>query len=139
MASKILLALVLLFFSYAVVAQVPAVPGTPKFDQKNCSSKIPTIRSTYSDLRPGKGFTFRLLTNKLSKPRGMVFDTAGNLLVVESGKGITALKLKDEGDICLSVASDPQVVISDRAVRGRGTQYPNCFRCYVLRKAFSKN
>jgi hypothetical protein len=58
---------------------------------------------------PGKGFSSYLLTNVLTAPRGLVFDSEGNLLVsqrVTKGNskenGIFALKLKDEGG-CVSV------------------------------------
>jgi hypothetical protein len=57
----------------------------------------------------GKGFSSYLLTNALTAPRGLVFDSEGNLLVsqrVTKGNakenGIFALKLKDEGG-CVTV------------------------------------
>jgi hypothetical protein len=57
----------------------------------------------------GKGFQSYLLTDKLTGPRGLVFDSEGNLLVsqrVTKGNlkenGIYALKLKDEAG-CVSM------------------------------------
>jgi hypothetical protein len=91
----------LLLFSLAVAAQ-----KTCSTELKSDIVKQPVI---------AKGFTFRLLTKSISKPRQMVFDKSGNLLVVESGKGITALTLKDEGGPCVSVG-DQKLVVNDASV-----------------------
>jgi hypothetical protein len=62
------------------------------------------------------GFSTYVLANKLSSPRGIVFDKEGNLLVLEQFKGVTALTLKEENG-CITVASktaasnDPSVSI----------------------------
>ncbi|CZT50154.1 related to L-sorbosone dehydrogenase [Rhynchosporium secalis] len=51
------------------------------------------------------GVQTRVVINGLKSPRGMVFDTAGNLLVVEQGGGgIRYIKLTDNGgiDVCLT-------------------------------------
>jgi DNA-binding beta-propeller fold protein YncE len=39
------------------------------------------------------GWRAAVITNGLTSPRGIAFDKAGNLLVVQSGKGVSALKL----------------------------------------------
>lgn len=53
-----------------------------------------------------KGFTSYLIQSGLANPRGIAFDTEGNLLVVEKTTAgqVTALKLKEDGG-CVSVAS----------------------------------
>ncbi|KAL8818913.1 MAG: hypothetical protein Q9223_002553 [Gallowayella weberi] len=56
-----------------------------------------------------------LVATGLTKPRSIAFDSAGNLMVVESGVGITNLALQDAGGTCLSVKSR-QAVIEDRDV-----------------------
>ncbi|KAL8727924.1 MAG: hypothetical protein Q9181_005525 [Wetmoreana brouardii] len=56
-----------------------------------------------------------LVATGLTKPRSIAFDTAGNLMVVESGAGITNLVLQDDGDTCLSV-KDRKVVIKNSGV-----------------------
>jgi glucose/arabinose dehydrogenase len=56
-----------------------------------------------------KGFTAYVIARNLTNPRGIVFDKDGNLLVLEKLRGVTALKLKDDGN-CTSVVSKTQVV-----------------------------
>jgi hypothetical protein len=63
----------------------------------------------------------QLVATGLSKPRGIEFDTAGNLLVVEQGTGdLTALTLQDNGG-CVAVSS-MNTVISGQSVSASG--YP---------------
>ena len=88
-------------FAHAVVAQ------------KACSNSLSPANGPPV---VAKGYTARVFANGLTKPRGITFDTEGNMLVVESGKGITALKLKDEGGDCVGVAQQIPVV-SNSAVR----------------------
>jgi len=56
------------------------------------------------------GYTAALVATGLTKPRSIQFDSAGNLLVVEQGAGLTALTLQDNGGACLSVKSSKRVV-----------------------------
>ena len=63
------------------------------------------------------GFSTYVLVNKLSSPRGIVFDNEGNLLVLEQFKGVTALKLKEENG-CVTVASKT-AALNDLAVSVR--------------------
>jgi hypothetical protein len=55
------------------------------------------------------GFSVYVLANKLTSPRGLVFDKEGNLLVLEQLRGVSALKLKEENG-CLTVAAKTAVV-----------------------------
>lgn len=55
------------------------------------------------------GIRAYVLANGLTKPRGIAFDKDDNLLVVEEGKGVTALKFEDSNG-CLSLASKKSVV-----------------------------
>lgn len=85
------LSLVLLLLKYDVVAQT------------TCSDNL--NRQSFQKLIVAPGFRARLVTNNVISPRGMVFDKDDNLLVVEKGVGISALKLKDDGGACVSVAT----------------------------------
>lgn len=58
------------------------------------------------------GWEARLAGTGLTYPRGIKFDTAGNLLVVDRGVGIKALTLQDDGGTCVTVSS-VKVVIAD--------------------------
>lgn len=58
-----------------------------------------TARTRYKlDAAPGWNYT--LIATGLTKPRGVLFDTAGNLLVLEAGKGLTAHTIGADG--CIS-------------------------------------
>jgi glucose/arabinose dehydrogenase len=89
-----------LFFASSVIAQ------------KGCSVNLPP--ATTAPI-VASGFTARVFANGLTKPRGMVFDTEGNLLVVQNGRGIIAIKLKDDGGSCVSAAGT-QSVVADTSV-----------------------
>ncbi|KAK1779667.1 hypothetical protein QBC45DRAFT_392140 [Copromyces sp. CBS 386.78] len=56
------------------------------------------------------GYEARLVATGLKKPRGVIVDSKGRLLVVESGKGITHLTIKDDGWPCLSVEKTTTIV-----------------------------
>jgi hypothetical protein len=51
------------------------------------------------------GFQARLIANGLSKPRGLVVDSAGHLLAVQNGVGVTSFTLAETNG-CVSVASN---------------------------------
>jgi hypothetical protein len=64
------------------------------------------------------GYQIGLVATGLSRPRGIQFDNAGNLLVVEASRdgdpAISALTLNDGGGTCVGEASRKMVV------RGQG-------------------
>ena len=69
------------------------------------------------------GYQMALVATGLTKPRSIAFDTAGNLMVVESGAGISKLALQDDGGNCLSVR-ERTAVVQNREV----TESPACVR-----------
>jgi hypothetical protein len=94
-------------------AFLTSVLSVPALAQSSCSS---TISASYPAPSVARGYAARIVANGLSKPRGMIFDSEDHLLVVESGKGITALTFKDAGGNCLTV-SKSETVIDDKSVR----------------------
>ena len=65
------------------------------------------------------GYQAQVVATGLSDPRGLKFDTAGNLLVIEQGSGdLTALSLSDANG-CVSVKSST-TVNSGSSVSGSG-------------------
>ncbi len=68
-----------------------------------------------SNQRMGTGFTSSVLATGLKTPRGIAFDTEGNLLVAEQqGGSIRRLTLKDEGsNVCVD---SNKVLIADGSV-----------------------
>lgn len=69
-----------------------------------------------SDPQTAPGVTFKVLANDLSKPRGVIADPKGNLLVVEAGaKGVRRIELDDgKGlDTCVTKSSS---LVDDKTV-----------------------
>ena len=56
------------------------------------------------------GYQAALVATGLSKPRSIQFDSSGNLLVVQAGKGISSIQLQDNGGVCVGVKSQKDVV-----------------------------
>jgi hypothetical protein len=85
--------------------------------QTNCSS---SLRPSYS-ATVASGYQIGLVATGLARPRGIQFDKAGNLLVVEAPKvgesAISALTLHDSGGICIGEASR-KAVVRGQAVGG---------------------
>jgi glucose/arabinose dehydrogenase len=68
-----------------------------------------------------KGFTARVVANGVSSPRNMVVDSAGRLLVVEKGIGVTSYNIQD-GD-CVELTRK-EVVVPHTGVRSWLFRYP---------------
>ena len=85
--------LALIFLASSVVAQ-------------KCAS---SLQSSTGAPIVASGYTANVFANRLSGPRGMIVDSAGNLLVVEKGRGISAFKLNEEG-ACVSAGAKSTVV-----------------------------
>lgn len=60
----------------------------------------------------------QVVANKLRDPRGLAFDSAGGLLVVEQGHGISRLSLTGDG-ACVRQNGATQSVIENDQVRVR--------------------
>lgn len=101
--------------------------GHAAFAQKQCGINSDTVSGP---LIAADGYEYQLLVKGLSKPRGIIFDSQGHLLVVESGKGLTALTLKDEGPTsCVRVEANQPVV------EGRADQPVSGQRTYIRRRS----
>ena len=84
-------------FTIAALGQAPSCSKT----LKPTKSVQPTVTS---------GYRMALVATGLTKPRSIQFDTAGNLLVVQSGAGIINLVFQDDGGTCLSVKTQKTVI-----------------------------
>ena len=82
-------------------------PLTAAYTPSDCPVSVSTSVPKPST---APGYEARLVATGLRKPRGIIFDRAGNLLVVESGRGVTALTLKDYGGACVGVESRESLV-----------------------------
>ena len=74
----------------------------------SCSN---SLKPAYPAPSLAPGFEAQLVATNLIKPRGIMFDTAGRLLVVQSGYGLTSLELDDGGGDCVSVNGSHDVVV----------------------------
>ena len=61
------------------------------------------------------GYAAAVVATGLTKPRSVQFDSAGSLLVLEQGKGLSSHVLQDDGDTCVGVKSS-QYLIQDSNV-----------------------
>jgi len=66
---------------------------------------------TYPNPSIAGGYTYQLLTNKLRRPRNLVFDTNGNLLVSGDPDGIFVLKIREGAGGC--VIYDGKTLLED--------------------------
>lgn len=64
------------------------------------------------------GWSYRLIADDFRRPRGIVFDDDGHLLVVDSGVGIVRVQLKDDGETCISVEDKTTIVEDDELNHG---------------------
>lgn len=73
----------------------------------SCSTLTPT-----RGIKPSvaSGYRAAVVTTGVYNPRSIRFDSLGNLLVVNSGVGISSLQLQDGGDLCVSVKSTKTVL-----------------------------
>ncbi|KAF2019529.1 soluble quino protein glucose dehydrogenase [Aaosphaeria arxii CBS 175.79] len=79
---------------------------TPTILGQKCATINPAYAPTW-----GSGFSGRVVMNGLKTPRGLVFDSENNLLVVESGgAGVRYIKLTDNGGNDVCVASSKQLI-----------------------------
>ena len=88
---------------------------TPALAQS--SSSCSTTLMPTSSIKPSvaSGYQAALVATGVSNPRGIVFDSSGNLLVVQSGSGIASLQLQDSGGTCISVKSR-KVILEAKAL-----------------------
>ncbi|KAF2745528.1 soluble quino protein glucose dehydrogenase [Sporormia fimetaria CBS 119925] len=73
-----------------------------------CSS---TISAVHGDPSVAPGWRAQVVASGLNKPRSIVVDPAGRLLVVELGYGISRLNLDEGEGPCVRAAGEKEVVI----------------------------
>ncbi|KAH8808606.1 hypothetical protein F5884DRAFT_377928 [Xylogone sp. PMI_703] len=81
-------------------------------------SKCPTLSSSYPAPVASQGWQYQLVAANLTKPRGIVFDNNGGLLVVQQGAGIVHLQLADGGSTCVGLAKKTFLVNSTNLNHG---------------------
>lgn len=74
-----------------------------------------SLTASYPAPSLASGYQAQLVANRLRRPRSIIFDSEGNLLVVEAGRGITGLTFQESGNGCLSVSAT-KAIINDTSV-----------------------
>jgi hypothetical protein len=75
--------------------------------QQNC---VNTLHPNYNKPVVAGGWTYRLIASGFTRPRSIIFDQKGALLLVDSRIGIVHTTFEDYGGTCLSV-SEKKVLI----------------------------
>jgi len=70
------------------------------------------LKASYPAPVLSNGWSAQLIAQGLTKPRSILFDAAGNLLVVQQGSGIIHLSFNDGGTTCLEVAKKTTLIDS---------------------------
>ena len=84
------------------VALLAATTGAQSSSGSPSAACSPTLTAGYAAPSVASGYAARLVATGLTSPRGIKFDTDGNLLVVEEGVGITALRFDEGSGSCVS-------------------------------------
>ncbi|MCJ1443437.1 MAG: hypothetical protein MMC23_003935 [Stictis urceolatum] len=79
--------------------------------QSSCSNSIAPTKSIQPSV--ASGYEYAVVATGLTSPRSVVFDSSGNLLVLEAGKGLSSHVIQDDGGTCVSIKSSKNM-ISDR-------------------------
>lgn len=88
--------------------------------QQSCDSN--TLEVSYPKPTAADGWSYRLVAQDLRKPRGIVFDSEGGLLVIDQGAGLAHFSLEDNGGTCVSV-SKKTALMDNEDVSENTTQY----------------
>ena len=99
-----------------VVAAVILLLALPLSDAQCSNSLTPTNNIKTS---VASGYAAAVVATGLTAPRSLQFDSAGSLLVLEQGKGLSSHVIEDDGGACVGIKSS-QYLIQDTNVCSRG-------------------
>ncbi|KFA66578.1 hypothetical protein S40285_07309 [Stachybotrys chlorohalonatus IBT 40285] len=83
--------------------------------QDECSN---SLEVSYPAPVAADGWSYRLVANNFTRPRGLLFDADGNLLLIDAGVGLVHLTLRDDGGSCLSVEETTTLVENENLNHG---------------------
>ncbi|KAM0390557.1 hypothetical protein ACHAQC_007728 [Fusarium culmorum] len=83
---------------------------------QDCSFK--TLKTSYPSPVAAKNWSYGLIANELRRPRGILFDSEGALIVIDSGNGILHFELEDGGGTCLQVTKKTTLLKQDNLNHG---------------------
>jgi glucose/arabinose dehydrogenase len=80
------------------------------------SCSVNDLKVDYPAPKAADGWSYRLVARNLAKPRSILFDSDGHLIVLDAGEGIYRFGIdKDEGGTCLSLG-DKQTLLENKDV-----------------------
>lgn len=71
-----------------------------------------SLKPSYAAPSLAPGYSAKLVATKLKRPRGILFDAQGHLLVVQQNVGISGMELRDGAGGCVDVVRTMDVVPS---------------------------
>jgi glucose/arabinose dehydrogenase len=92
--------MMLIFFFASLAAAIPLAPNA-------CPAA--TGGPKYAPPIVAKGYKARVLINNLTRPRSIIFDADGNMLVMQNRVEITAFKMKTDNN-CVTTTGKQTVV-----------------------------
>ncbi|KAL9599310.1 MAG: hypothetical protein Q9219_003937 [cf. Caloplaca sp. 3 TL-2023] len=91
----------LLWIAY-ITSRVTSAPAS-----SSCQDEL---HPSYPAPKLAPGYKAQLIFRNLTKPRGLIVDSNGHLLVVQQQAGITSLSIEDQGNHCLKVSQNTSVI-----------------------------
>ncbi|KAH7177180.1 soluble quino protein glucose/sorbosone dehydrogenase [Fusarium sp. MPI-SDFR-AT-0072] len=83
---------------------------------QQCNFK--TLKTSYPEPVTEDRWNYSIIANELRRPRGILFDSEGALIVIDSGNGIIHFELDDEGGTCLQVKKKTTLLKKDNLNHG---------------------
>ncbi|KAH7040306.1 glucose sorbosone dehydrogenase [Microdochium trichocladiopsis] len=96
----------------ALAAGLACCAASAVLAQESCPI---TLQPAYPQPVVADGFTARLIASNLSRPRSLLFDASGKMLVLQQRSGIRRLGFTDHGSTCVEVTENT-VVINDTSL-----------------------
>lgn len=76
------------------------------------------LKPSYPAPSLAPGYQAQLIATNLTKPRGLIFDSEGHLLVVQQGVGVISLSVQNTGSHCLKISQKVDVVQNANLTHG---------------------
>lgn len=96
--------------------------------QGSCDSN--DLEVSYPAPEAADGWRYRLVAEGLTKPRGILFDSEGGLLVVDGGVGLLHYSFSNDGGTCVSVRENTTLIENEDVSHAK----PNFLNSYNMRK-----
>jgi glucose/arabinose dehydrogenase len=109
------------FVACSVSAQNTTTQAAAYPTSTACAS---TIAPRHGQPSVAPGWLVQVVASGLTKPRGIVFDSEGNLLVVQQGYGISRLNLTSDAGACVRAQGNATDIIVNKEVSVAANEVP---------------